>query len=92
MAEKSYRDYDGINGEPTEFEWNIFPGFTTLQLCGEVNNLLSDLGQTQKLSQEEFYSCQCSMTSRFFSMTGDKDMNGPVLRESEMLVLGEMPC
>ena len=32
---KSYRDYDGINGEPTEFEWNIFPGFTTLQLCGK---------------------------------------------------------
>ena len=32
-SEKSYRDYDGINGESTEFEWNIFPGFTTLQLC-----------------------------------------------------------
>ena len=23
-AERSYRDYDGINGESTEFEWNIF--------------------------------------------------------------------
>ena len=46
MAEKSYRDYDGIDGEPTEFEWNIFPGFTTLQLCGKVNDLLSDLGET----------------------------------------------
>ena len=45
-AEKSYRDYDGINGEPTELEWNIFPGFTTLQLCGKINDLLSDLGQT----------------------------------------------
>ena len=22
---KSYGDHDGINGEPTEFEWNIFP-------------------------------------------------------------------
>ena len=44
-TEKSYRDYDGINGEPTEFEWNIFPGFTTLQLCGKVNDLLSDLGE-----------------------------------------------
>ena len=43
---KCYRDYDGINGEPTEFEWNIFPGFTTLQLCGKVNDLLSDLGET----------------------------------------------
>ena len=45
-SEKSYRDYDGINGEPTEFEWNIFPGFTTLQLCGKINDLLSDVGET----------------------------------------------
>ena len=46
MTEKSYRDYDGINGEPTEFEWNIFPGFTTLQHCGKVNDLLSRLRET----------------------------------------------
>ena len=45
-TDKSYRDYDGINGVPTEFEWNIFPGFTTLQLCGKVSDLLSDLGET----------------------------------------------
>ena len=43
---KSCRDYDAINGESTEFEWNIFPGFTTLQLCDEINDLLSYLGQT----------------------------------------------
>ena len=24
ITDKSYRDFDGINGEPTEFEWNIF--------------------------------------------------------------------
>ena len=45
-SRENYRDYDGINGEPTEFEWNIFPGFTTLQLCDKVNDLLSNLGQT----------------------------------------------
>ena len=45
-SEKSYRDYDAISGESTEFEWNIFPGFTTLQLCDDINDLLSDLGQT----------------------------------------------
>ena len=45
-SEKSCRDYDGIDGEPTEFEWNIFPGFTTLQLCGKIYDLLSDLGET----------------------------------------------
>ena len=42
---KNYRDYVAINGESTEFEWNIFPGFTTLQLCDKINDLLSDLGQ-----------------------------------------------
>ena len=35
---QSYRDYDGITGEPTEFEWNIFPGFDTLQLCDKVKS------------------------------------------------------
>ena len=43
---QSYRDYDGISGEPTEFEWNIFPGFDTLQLYGKVKDLLSRLGET----------------------------------------------
>ena len=45
-AERSYRDYDGINGESTEFEWNIVPGFTTLQLCDKISDLLSSMGQT----------------------------------------------
>ena len=45
-AERSYRDYDAINGETTEFEWNIFQGFTTLQLCDKISDLLSHLGQT----------------------------------------------
>ena len=47
-SEKSYRDYDAINGEWTEFEWNIFPGFTTLQLCDKISDLLSNLGQTSE--------------------------------------------
>ena len=44
-SEKSYRDYDAINGELTEFERNIFPGFTTLELCDKINDLLSNVGQ-----------------------------------------------
>ena len=41
-----YRNVDGISGEPTEFEWNIFPGFNTLQLHGKVTHLLSRFGET----------------------------------------------
>ena len=37
---------DAINGESTELESNIFPEFTTLQLCNNINDLLSNLGQT----------------------------------------------
>ena len=46
ITDKSYTDYDGINGEPTEFERNIFPGFTALQLCGKVTDPLSRSGET----------------------------------------------
>ena len=45
-AEKNYSDFEDVKGESAEFEWNIFPGFTTLQLCDKINNLLSSLGQT----------------------------------------------
>ena len=57
-----YRNFDRIDGEPVELEWNIFPRFNTLQLCGKINGLLGDLGQTPELSQEEFSLCRCSTT------------------------------
>ena len=48
-SSQSYRDFDGISGEPTDFEWNTFPGFDTLQLCGKVKDLLSRLGETPEI-------------------------------------------
>ena len=70
MAEKSYRDYDGIDGEPTEFEWNIFPGFTTLQLCGRNNDLLSDLGETA-----ETFTARILFMSMFNDISCDRKGN-----------------
>ena len=61
-SSQSYRNFDRIDGEPTEFEWNIFPGFDTLQLSDKVKSLLYRLEKHQKFSQEEFYSCRCSTT------------------------------
>ena len=34
-----YRILDTIDGEPMEFEWNIFTGFTALQLVDEVQKV-----------------------------------------------------
>ena len=36
-----YRALDRIDGEPMEFEWNIFPGFTLLQFFNKVQEFLS---------------------------------------------------
>ena len=69
-AERSYRDYDAINGESTEFEWNIFPGFTTLQLCDQINDLLSYMGQTP-----ETFTGRILFMSMFNDISCDKNGN-----------------
>ena len=40
-----YRALDTIDGEPMEFEWNIFPRFTTLQFCNKVQEFLSKMSK-----------------------------------------------
>ena len=39
-SSQEYRNFDRVDGEPMEFEWNIFQGFNTLQLSEEVKSLL----------------------------------------------------
>ena len=63
-------EIDGINGEPTELEWNIFPGFTTLQLCGKVTDLLSRLGETP-----ETFTGRILFMSMFDDISCDKKGN-----------------
>ena len=69
-TDQSYRDYDGISGEPTEFECNVFPGFTTLQLCGKVTDLLSRLGETP-----ETFTGRILFMSMFNDMSCDNKGN-----------------
>ena len=45
-SSQEYRALDRNDGEPIEFEWNIFPGFTTLQLSNKVQESLSRLSVT----------------------------------------------
>ena len=42
-SSSQYRLLDTIDGEPLEFELNIFPGFTTLQLCNKVQEFMSKM-------------------------------------------------
>ena len=45
-SSQNYRNVDRSDGEPMEFEWNIFTGFNMLQLSEEVKSLLYRLGET----------------------------------------------
>ena len=78
-SEKSCKDFDAINGESTEFEWNIFPGFTTLQLCDKINDLLSNFGQTP-----ETFTGRILFMSMFNDISCDrKDNTDECLRNAE---------
>ena len=68
-SSSQYRALDTIDGEPMEFEWNIFPGFTTLQLCYKVQEFLS------KMSKEpEEFTGQIIFMSMFNDISwGSKD-------------------
>ena len=44
-SSSQYRTLDTLVGEPMEFEWNIFPRFTTLQLCSKVQEFMSKMSE-----------------------------------------------
>ena len=62
-SSSQYRALDTIEGEPMEFEWNIFPGFTTLQLCNRVQEFMSKMSEKPEESTRRIISCRCSTTS-----------------------------
>ena len=82
-SSQEYRNLDRMNGEPMEFEWHIFPGFTTLQLCQKVESLLLKLNETPEnftgriifMSMFNDISCEskdnekeCESNARLFSL------------------------
>ena len=80
-AERSYRDFEDVKGESTEFEWNIFPGFTSLQLCDKISNLLSSLGQSP-----ETFTGRILFVSRFNDISCDRcDNKDECLKNAEFV-------
>ena len=47
-SSSQHRTVDTIDGEPMEFEWNIFQGFTSLQLVQEVRKFMSKMGEPEQ--------------------------------------------
>ena len=77
----SYRDYEDVSGESTEFDWNIFPGFTSLQLCDKISNLLSSLGQSP-----ETFTRRILFMSKFNDISCDRyDNKDECLKNAEFV-------
>ena len=97
-SSQSYRDYDGISGEPTEFEWNIFPGFTTLQLYGKVTDLLSRLGETPETftAEKKWYSMEENSPQGIWDNIAEKmllefaESRCPIFRATTPLSRGQL--
>ena len=49
-----YRTLDTIDGEPSGFEWNIFPGFSTLELVREVHKFMSNMGEPEQFPRTNY--------------------------------------
>ena len=73
-SSQNYRNLDRIDGEPIEFEWNIFPGFNTLQLIDVVKSLLYRLGETPENFTGRIYVCRCSTTFLVHQKTTKKNV------------------
>ena len=57
------KDLNRIYGEPMEFEWTIFQGFTTLGILEEIQQMMTELlCEPEQLSTEGSSSCQCATT------------------------------
>ena len=52
ISSLEYRILDGIDGQPMEFELNIFPRFDTLQFGQEIQGLLLRLSDTRKFHRK----------------------------------------
>ena len=46
-----YRTLDTLDGEPMAFEWNIFQGFTTLQLVDKVQEFMNKMSEPERLQE-----------------------------------------
>ena len=53
-SSSQYRTVDTIDGEPMEFVWNIFPGFTTLQLLDEVQKFMNKMGEPRSIPRTNY--------------------------------------
>ena len=80
-SSSQYRTLDTLVGEPMEFEWNIFPEFTTLQLCNKVQEFMSKMS-----IQPEDFTGRIIFMSMFNDISWGSEDNQKEFESSAQLV------
>ena len=83
-SSSEYRTLDRIDGEPIEFEWNIFSRIHHVAAQPQSSRVTVEIGvKHQRISQDGLSSCRCSTTSH-----GDRKatrMNASHMLKSSLL-------
>ena len=82
FLEKRYlQDLDGIDGEPMEFEWKNFTGFSTFEILDEIQKMMTK----SKCEPEQFKG-----RIIFMSMYNDIDWNKRGNRKTVLRILTDL--
>ena len=57
-----FSELNRTDGQTMEFEWKIFPAFTTVGILNEIQQMMENYSVNQRTSQAGSSSCQCSTT------------------------------
>ena len=57
MDSRHFGELDRIHGEPMEFEFSIFPGFSILEILAEIQKMMTDI----KCEPVQFQGCRTTL-------------------------------
>ena len=66
-----FKDLNRIDGQPMEFEWKIFPGFTTMGILNQVSQMMGKLQ-----CEPENFTGRIIFVSIFNDIVSDPEENG----------------
>ena len=82
-SSSEYSALDTIDGEPMEFEWNIFPGFTTLQRVQEVQKFMSNMGEPEQFQGRTIFTFFFHDVGDFGTLAENDPLTWLVIRSNQ---------
>ena len=62
FGQQLFQRLESNDGQPMEYEWKIFPGFTAVGILNQIQQMMGELQCEPETSQARPSSCQCLTT------------------------------